>query len=74
LGDINDHNVGQYVCALVATNLNKIANLLLHPSIWAFSIAKDGSTHRSSSFFDMRIRIYINGILSNLYLVTIPMF
>jgi hypothetical protein len=33
LGGINDHNVGQYVLVLVATNLNKIADLLLHPSI-----------------------------------------
>jgi len=59
LGGINDHNVGQYVRALVATNLTKIANLLLHPSVWAFSIAGDGSTHRNSSFFDMRIRICV---------------
>jgi hypothetical protein len=74
LGGINDHNVGQYVQALVATNLNKIADLLLHPSIWAFSIAGDGSTHRNSSFFDMRICICVNNILSNLHLVAIPMF
>jgi hypothetical protein len=74
LGGINDHNVGQYVRALVATNLNKIANLLLHPSVWAFSIAGDGSTHRNNSFFDMRICICVNDILSNLHLVAIPMF
>jgi hypothetical protein len=74
MGGINDHNVGQYVRALVATNLNKIANLLLHPSIWAFLIVGDGSTHHSSSFFDMRIRICVNDILSNLHLVAIPMF
>ncbi|CAM6010656.1 unnamed protein product [Sphagnum balticum] len=30
--------------------------------------------HRSSSFFDMRIRIYVNNVLSNLHLVAIPMF
>ncbi|CAK9250170.1 unnamed protein product [Sphagnum jensenii] len=74
LGGINDHNVGQYVRALVATNLNKIVDLLLHPSVWAFLIAGDGNTHRNSSFFDMRIYICVNGILSNLHLVAIPMF
>jgi hypothetical protein len=74
LGGINDHNVSQYVRALVATNLNKIADLLLHPSVWAFSIAGDGSKRRNSSFFDMRIYICVNGILSNLHLVAIPMF
>ncbi len=71
LGGINDHNVGQYVYALVATNLNKIVDLLLHPSVWAFSIAEDGNTHRSSSFFDMHIRICVK---SNLHLIAIPMF
>ncbi len=33
LGGINNHNVGQYIHALVATNLNKIADLLLHLSV-----------------------------------------
>jgi hypothetical protein len=59
---------------LVATNLNNITDLLLHSSVWAFSIAGDGNTHRSSSFFDMHIRICVNGVLSNLHLVAIPMF
>jgi hypothetical protein len=74
LGGINDHNVGQYVRALVTTNLNKIVNLLLHSSVWAFLIAGDGSTHCNSSFFDMRIYICVNDILSNLHMVAIPMF
>jgi hypothetical protein len=74
VGDINDHNVGQYIRDLVATNLNKIADLLLHPSVWAFSIVENGNTHRSNSFFDVCIRICINDILCNLHWVTIPMF
>ncbi|CAM6007190.1 unnamed protein product [Sphagnum balticum] len=68
LGSINDHNVSQYIRALVATNLNKIADFLLHPSVYALSVAKDGNMHCSSSFFDMRIRICIGNILSNLHL------
>jgi hypothetical protein len=55
LGSINYHNVGQFIRALVATNLNKITNMLLHSSIWAFLVVKDGNTHRTSSFFEMRI-------------------
>ncbi|CAM6066189.1 unnamed protein product [Sphagnum tenellum] len=69
LGNINYHNVGQYICILATTNLNKIANMLLHSSIWAFSIVEDGNMHRSSSFFKMRI--CVNGVLSNLHLVAI---
>lgn len=74
LGDINDHNVSQYICALLATNLNKIMDLLLHPLVLVFLIAKDGNTHCSSLFFNMCIYICIGNILSNLHLVTIPMF
>jgi len=74
LGGINNHNVGQYVRALVTTNLNKIVDLLPQPLVWVFWVIRDGSTHYSSSFFDMRICIYVDGILSNLHLVAIPMF
>jgi len=74
LGSINNHNIDQYIHILVVTNLNKIADVLLHLLVWAFSVARDGSMHHSSSFFDMHIRIYVSGVLSNLHLVTIPMF
>jgi hypothetical protein len=33
LSGINNHNVGQYIRTLVATNLNKIIDLLLHPLV-----------------------------------------
>ncbi len=39
-----------------------------------FLVTEDGNTHHSNSFFDMRIRIYVDDILSNLHLVAIPMF
>jgi hypothetical protein len=74
LGDINDHNIIQYICALVATNLNKITDLLLHPLVWVFLIIEDGNMHCSNSFFNMRICICVGDILSNLHLVTIAMF
>jgi hypothetical protein len=74
LSGINDHIVGQYVRVLVAANLQKIGDLLLHPDVWAFSFAGDGSTHCGSSFFDMRVRVCVNGSLFNLHLVAIPMF
>jgi len=48
--------------------------MLLHSSVWVFWVIKDGSMHYNNSFFDMRIRIYVSGILSNLHLVAIPMF
>jgi hypothetical protein len=43
-------------------------------SIWAFLVVEDGNMHRSNSWFDMHICIWVGGILSNLHLVAIPMF
>jgi len=74
LGGINNHNASQYVRALVTTNLNKIIDLLLHLSVWAFLVAGDGNIHHSNSIFDMCIRMCVGDVLSNLHLVTIPMF
>jgi hypothetical protein len=74
LGGINDHIVDQYVRALVVVNLNKVMNMLLHPSVWAFLVVGDGNTHHNNSFFNMCIHICVGGVLSNLHLVAIPMF
>ncbi len=74
LAGINDLIVGQFVRALVASNLQRISDLLSHRSAWAFSFAGDGSTHRGQSFFDMRVRFCHQGFLANLHLVAIPMF
>jgi hypothetical protein len=46
----------------------------LHLYVSAFLVIEDGSMHRSNSFFDMRIYVCEGSILSNLHLVTIPMF
>ncbi|CAK9233159.1 unnamed protein product [Sphagnum troendelagicum] len=54
--------------------LQQIADCLDDESIWAMSLAGDGSTHRDHSFFDMRVRICYRGRLLNLHLVAIPMF
>jgi len=70
----NDLIVGQYVCVLVATSLQHIADVLAHKSVWAMSLAGDASTHRGQSFFDLRIRVCFGRKLYNLHLVAIPMF
>jgi hypothetical protein len=36
LGNINDHNVGQYVCALVTTNLNKITEVFFESIFYEY--------------------------------------
>jgi hypothetical protein len=45
-----------------------------HESVWAMSLASDGSTHRDQLFFDLHMRVYYCGNLVNLHLVAMPMF
>lgn len=67
----NISNIARIVCAL---NLQRISSLLNNHTMWAFSLACDGSTHRGQSYLDNRIRVYFNGKLYNLHLLAIPMF
>jgi hypothetical protein len=43
---MNNLIVGQYTRILVAVALQQIADMVDHGSIWAMSLADDGSTHR----------------------------
>ncbi|KAH8955409.1 hypothetical protein BDL97_08G136500 [Sphagnum fallax] len=64
LTGINDLIVGQY----------HITDLLDNDTVWAFSLACDGNTHRGQHILDVRIRICFRGVLLNLHLAAIPMF
>ncbi len=48
--------------------------MLQHEDVWAFSLSFDGSKHRGTTFFDVRIRIALSGLLFNLHLIAIPHF
>jgi hypothetical protein len=74
LTGINDLIVGQYVRVAVAVTLQRVADLLDDDTIWAFSLACDGNTHRGQHFLDVRVRICFRGVLLNLHLAAIPMF
>uniref|UniRef100_M4BSY7 Uncharacterized protein n=1 Tax=Hyaloperonospora arabidopsidis (strain Emoy2) TaxID=559515 RepID=M4BSY7_HYAAE len=73
LAGINSLMVGQFIRALVASNLQRIADFMGDAS-WAFSFSCDGSTHSYQSFFDLSLRFCYRGVLVNLHLVAIPMF
>jgi hypothetical protein len=51
-----------------------ISKILSQPYLFAFSIAGDGSTHYESSYFNIRIRVGINGVLHNLHLVIVSFY
>ena len=67
----NVSNIARIVCAV---NLQRLSSLLNNPTMWAFSLANDGSTHWGHSYLDNRIRLYFNGKLYNIHLLAIPMF
>jgi len=71
---LNDCIVSQYTRVLVVVVLQQIALILDDKSVWAMSLAGDGSTHRSQSFFDLHLHVYYRGDLVNLHLIALPMF
>ncbi len=74
LGGLNDMIVGQYVRILVGHTLQVISNILVSDDVWAFAILFDDSQHRGRTFFDVRIRVGVNGVLHNLHLIAMPHF
>ena len=74
LAGLNDTIVGQWVRMLVGGCLQQISNILADPEVWAFALAFDGSTHRGTSFFDIRIRFGFRGVLYNFHLIALPQF
>jgi len=66
--------ISNFVRAVCAINLQRIANLLRRS--WAFSLALDSATHQSTSFLDLHFRVFIPNYHSivNLHGCTLPMF
>ncbi len=66
--------IRNFVWVIYAINLQQIVDLL-HRS-WAFSLALDSATHQSTSFLDLRFRVFIPNYHSivNLHGCALPMF
>jgi hypothetical protein len=66
--------ISNFVRADCTINLQQIADLLHHS--WAFSLALDSATHQSTSFLDLRFRVFIPNYHSivNMHGCTLPMF
>ena len=65
LGSVSEGKVASYIRFVCALNLQRIT---------AFSLAMDMSTHMSTSYIDIRIRMFTCGSLQNFHLLAIPMF
>jgi branched-subunit amino acid transport protein len=67
-------DVSNFIRVVCAVNLQRIARHLRRS--WAFSIALDSATHQSTSYLDLRFRIFVpefNNII-NLHGCALPMF
>jgi hypothetical protein len=66
--------ISNFVRTVYVVNLQRIVDLLHH--YWAFSLALDFATHQSTSFLDLRFRVFIRNYHSivNLHGCTLLMF
>jgi len=71
LGSASEGKVTSFVRFVCALNLQKISEMLV--SSWTFSLAMDMSTHMSTSYLDIRIRLFTCGTIHNFHLLAIPM-
>ncbi|CAI5729951.1 unnamed protein product [Hyaloperonospora brassicae] len=71
-GGCSEQRVAGYVCAVVASNLQKIA--LMMRSSWTYTITTDAAVHQSTSYLGIRVRLWQNGALHDFHLVNLPAF
>jgi len=74
LSGLKDHMVGQFVCILLVVSLQIISDIVTDPTVWAFSLVVDASTHLGVPLFNQWIRMCVKGVLYNLHLVFVPFF
>lgn len=73
VGACSDATISKYARYACAINLQKISEVLA--DAWTFAIALDMSTHMSTSYLDIRIRLHLNrsGIL-NWHILAVPIY
>jgi hypothetical protein len=63
LSGITDHMVGKFIRVLVGAAIQKIGDVLGRRDVWAFGLSFDGSTHRGTTFCDVRVHLAPRGVL-----------
>ncbi len=66
--------VSQLVHVFLAVSLQIISDVLMNPTVWAFSLVADASSHLGVLLLDQRICVCVKGVLYNLHLVLVPFF
>ena len=72
IGTAKDETIIQYARFILALNLQHTQGIL--EKIWALSIALDMSTHMSTSYLDIRLRLFWHGEILHMHLIGIPVF
>ncbi|CAM6061016.1 unnamed protein product [Sphagnum tenellum] len=74
LSGLNNHMVSQFVRVLLVVSLQIISDVIMDPTVWAFSLAVDASTHLGVPLFDQRIHVCVKGMFYNLHIILVPFF
>lgn len=72
IGGASEKKITMCVRAVVVISLQKISSLM--KASWAYSMALDASTHQSTSYLDVRTRVYAKGDIHNIHLAALLMF
>ena len=72
LGGASETKLRQYVRVVVAICLQQVSDVM--KSAWTYSIALDTSTHQSTSYLEVCLRIYSNKTIKNYHLMALPMY
>ena len=72
LGSVSEGKVTAYAQFVCALNHQLLRDMLAR--VWEFSVAMDMSTHKATSYLNIRIRLHWNGYILNFHLLAIPMF
>ncbi|TMW56726.1 hypothetical protein Poli38472_006736 [Pythium oligandrum] len=71
-GGCSDQRVANYIRAVMASNLQRVAWMMR--GSWTYAIATEAAEHQGTSYLDVRIRVWHNGGLRDFHLMTLPAF
>lgn len=72
IGSCSEGAVAKYARFVCALNLQQLKEILAKS--WTFSVAMDMSTHMSTSYLDIRIRLHWEDDILNFHVLAIPLF
>ena len=72
LRSVTEKKVRNWAKTVVVLSLDCFAKILRSTECWCFAIAIDTATHNATCYFDIRVRVVVNGALRNYHLIACP--